>query len=299
MKKRIAFALFVLMLSLLSGCAQANKNLVWYEDFGSADSADAWKPDVDMNYVCDVYDPPSSADTLFQPIQAFSPSGDNKVGAVLANPLGKNGLNVNNVTHRRFEVIDKSTYILTGYMKAAPGYDLEMIDPALEFCLDGTCWYAEIDYYFNKYVNQETHMEIGDPYYAGLMYTRGPSSKNMNFLMEMGVDNAWHFFVLQVSVDLSSDTPYVFDRVMIDYFVEEAEENLKHNFVNKYFDNVPLWLEKKAEGYADGGQVFLEVHNMNTNCLSENSFVGVGLWDDIALYRYPLGDAPLEIVPGA
>jgi hypothetical protein len=137
-------------------------------------------------------------------------------------------------------------------------------------------------------------MEIGAPHYAGLMYTRGPVPETMNFLMEMGDDREWHWFALQVSVNLGSDIPFMMDRVLIDYFPEDGEENLEHNFVNKYL-NVPMWAEDKSGSYADGGQVFLEVHNMNTNCDSRNSFIGIGLWDDIALYRYPLGEAPVTI----
>ncbi len=294
MKKRIVVLfVFVVLMVLLAGCAKADKNLVWYEDFSSTETDDTWMSDVDMNYVCSEY-LPGSEDILARTIQEESPSGDNLVAVSVANPSGKGATNVNMIRHKRFEVVDQSTYVLTGFMRAAPDYDLEMINPALEFCADGTCWYAEIVYYLNPYVNQETHMAIGDPYYAGLMYTRGPVPEIMNFLVEMGDDREWHFFVLQVSVDLSSDTPFLMDRVIIDYFAEEGEGNLEHNFVNKYL-NVPMWAEDKGGNYADGGQVFLEVHNMNSNCDPELSFTGVGLWDDIALYRYPLGEAPKTV----
>ena len=271
MYKRIV-ALFILMFSMmLSGCAHAG-GVVWQEDFSSSSQ---WTVDYDGHVLCPEI-PTSAEDITFQSVAADSPSGDGTAAVLIANRAGTSGLFVNGIAHRPFELRDRSTYILRGFMAPVPNTQIELMNVSLEIVINGVGHYGEVLYRLNPYVTQEVDLAA-----YGWIYTREGVEYSPVLLYRAGDQRTWHEFALQISVDTTANI-FRIDRIGFD----------GHEVVV----NVQMPHESKPEGYADVSQVFLETHNMNTNCSLEHTFQGASIWDQITLTRYPLNEAPETIL---
>ena|GEM_PF-6821287 len=272
MNKRIlALFVFILVLLALTGCAQAD--VVWEEDFSSTSH---WKTDDDGHVFCSEI-PVLPQDMIFSSVEVDTPAGDNSAAVLVANPQSKEGLFVNGIAHREFELQDQSTYVLTGLTAPVADTQIEIMDASIEVVVDGVGHYGELLYRLNPYMVTPLP---GDVATYGWIYTRQGVKYEPVMLYNAGDERIWHSFAIQISVDSTAGV-FLIDRVGFDG--------------RTFLVDVEMPSEAKPAGYADVAQVFLETHNMNTNCDTANVFRGASLWDDLTLVRYPLGQAPEEL----
>lgn len=317
MKRRIVFALFILLvLMLLTGCsAEANQasmlgmtqtggipadgEIIFQDPFVAPPQPEIWSVSVDGNVGCSEF-PASPDDGYFGYVELPSPSGDDNIAVVIANKKHEPGLFANVIAHQEIDLDleEPATYILSGYMAPHPApypeSKIEVMNPSIEITVDGVAHYGEVLWYINPGLTKELAVENNKHYWGGVIYgRRGPAENdainlhipdyNYTYAASEFSEDKFLYFEIQISVDVSKNY-YVVDRLQIDDF--------------EYIANYRMWEEEKGWGYGTSTfQIFLETHNQFTNCDAANNFTGASFWDDIKLVRYPFNQVPDQLEP--
>lgn len=309
MNRRIRIALFFAVLLVLSlACssvgadsevevpASTQPELIWSEDFVSQDlQADGWKLNWDghVDEVCEDITTTGSDIALSVETSTYM-DGDGYAGHLTANPHSRPGQYVSAIASyplaSNISQVENGQYVVSGYLGAAPGAGLELVDISVEIVNmengKPTAYYGELFYYLNSWLTEsqkwqlELEEDVSLPHFSGLVYTRSGPDEVIP-LHNIGDDRQWHYFELAVTVDKTASygNQFMIDRLL---FVDGQDR------VHLTTVDAPMWREVKPDGYSSGMQLFLETMSMNTNCDPSMSFRGDALFDALKIVRYPL-----------
>jgi hypothetical protein len=257
------------------------------EEFDS-EELEGWKSDFDANLCPGIPHQDSQKDA-----RIIEVSGNNML-LVSVNEVGEPGMHGNHILSNTQERCDKCTIVagvwvgvppkkpLTEQEKeaGAPETEEELVNISLEVCDAGVCRYGEFLYYLNRWNTKEEYPD--NPYhyedvFIRYVYTDREKDPEIKVVTNLDDDREFHYLEIQASIDVEND--YYF----IDHFKVDDQE---------FSANWAMWPEKKAEGYEDVMQFFLETHNASTGCQTDRNFKAYAFWDKVSIIQYPFGQGP-------
>jgi len=262
MKKQFAWPFLLIAVLILSSCdvfaantaditgtevpaGSARTGTIWQDNFGPGPR---WQLATDT-IGCEEF--PVTLDDV-----AFRIEGNALV--MESNVRRQGGLFANAIAYRPFEWQGDGYYMLSGAFMVPDGSEVEFINAALEFVVDGVGHYAEIAYELNPYTDR-----------YGWTWTRTLDHVIVGALYAGTETNKWHTFELLVYVDYSDDVFQIVSITVDDSNPVEIDVEMVE--VEKPWDS--------------STQVLIETHNMFPNCDGSIVTHGVSIWDSITISK--------------